>query len=161
MTRALYSVERDYPVSLERLWRAWTVATELEAWYSPVVLDVVPGSAVSDAQPGGNWKIAIDVPENGFVAYFWGHYLDVQPHVRLEHTMHYSQDEAEFVFADESGPAHRVVVDFAQLGDRAWVRYTQHGEMPEEQVEATRMGMDSYLDSLQMHLEAQAPQEEP
>lgn len=32
MTQAfLYSVEREYPVSIDRLWKAWTDAAELEA----------------------------------------------------------------------------------------------------------------------------------
>ena len=156
MTAPLYTVEREFPVSIDRLWRAWTDAQELEAWYRPVVLDVVPGSAVSDATPGGHWKIAVDVPDNGFVAYFWGRYLEVVPNVRLTHSMHYSQDEAEFVLADESGPAHRIELDFADREGGSWVRFSQFGEMPAEQVEATQMGTTSYFDSLQMHLEAEA-----
>ena len=49
----LYAVERSYPVSLERLWSAWTEAVELEKWYSPTDLSVVPGTVVSECHEGG------------------------------------------------------------------------------------------------------------
>lgn len=153
MTSPLLSVERVFPVSIERLWSAWTDASELEEWYSPAVLFVVPGTVVSDARDDGMWKVAVDVPDNGFVAYFWGRYTAVEAPVFFEHTLHYSQDEAEFVLADESGPKHRIVVDFAEHEDGSWVRLTQYGEMPDpDQVEATRLGTESYFDSLGFYL---------
>lgn len=153
MSNALLSVEREYPVSLERLWSAWTNASELEEWYAPVVLFVVPGTVVSDAVVDGQWKVAVDVPENGFVAYFWGRYTAVEAPTFFEHTLFYSQDHEEFMAADESGPGHRLVLDFAETEQGAWVRLTQYGEMPEEQIEATRLGTESYFDSLGLYLE--------
>lgn len=148
----LYSVEREYPVSMETMWDAWTEPSALEAWYHPTVLSNLPGSATSQTHLGGVWSIAVDVPEYGFVAYFWGQYLDVQKGKRLEHTMIYSQDEAEFVLKDQERPAHRVVVDFEERAGGTWVRFSQYGEMPEEQIEATTAGMQSYFDSLGEYL---------
>lgn len=152
MTSPLLTVERVYNVSLERLWNAWTDASELEEWYSPAALFVVPGTVTSDARVDGAWKVAVDVPENGFVAYFWGRYTAVEAPTFFEHTLFYSQDKAEFDVADESGPHHRLVLDFAEHEDGAWVRLTQYGDMPEEQVEATRLGTESYFDSLGLYL---------
>lgn len=148
----LYSVEREYPVSMETMWDAWTNAEALEKWYHPTVLSNVPGSATSQTRVGGLWSIAVDVPEYGFVAYFWGQYKNVQEHKRLEHTMIYTQDEAEFVFKDQDKPHHLVVVDFESREGGAWVRYSQYGEMPAEQIEATTVGMESYFDSLAEYL---------
>lgn len=148
----LYSVEREFPVDVNRLWQAWTNAEELQQWYCPTALSVVPDSVVSDPRVGGMWKVAVDVPENGFVAYFWGRYTVIEPGHRIEHTLYYSQSEAEFVFADESGPNHRIVLDFENRGDCAWVRFSQFGELPEGQAEAARDGMESYLDNLAGHL---------
>ena len=154
MSGALLSVEREYPVSLERLWSAWTVASELEEWYAPVVLFVVPGTVTSDARVDGAWKVAIDVPDNGFVAYFWGRYTAVEAPTFFEHTLFYSQDRAEFDAADETGPSHRLVLDFAETETGSWVRLSQYGEMPDaDQVEATRLGTESYFDSLGLYLE--------
>ena len=152
---ALYSVEREYPVPVKRLWRAWTDPAELEQWYSPVALAVVPGSVVSDVKLGGHWKSAVDVPEHAFVAYFWGRFSDVVPERRLEHSLFYSQEEAEFVLADESGEYHVISVDFEPRGEQAaWVRFSQFGNMPAEQVEATQLGMESYFDNLERYLES-------
>ena len=150
--RELYFVEREFNCDIETLWSAWTDATQLEAWYSPTMLSVVPGSVTSEVFIGGRWAVAVDVSVNGFNAYFWGRYSEVVPNVRLVHSLSYSQDEAEFIFADDNAPAHRIVIDFEKRGKKSWVRFTQFGEMPEEQAEASRDGMNSYLDNLELYL---------
>jgi uncharacterized protein YndB with AHSA1/START domain len=148
----LYSVERQYSVSIERLWAAWTEASQLEHWYSPTILSVLPGSAISETKVGGVWAIAVDVSANGFNAYFWGRYSIVEPLKQLVHSLHYSQDEAEFVLKDVDTPAHKIVIDFEERTGQSWVRFSQFGEMPAEQAEASRQGMESYLDSLENFL---------
>lgn len=144
----LYSVEREYNVPIDRLWSAWTNAAELEEWYHPTDLVTVPGSAISEPEVGGRWTIAIDVPQFEFIAYFFGRYSNVQPHKKLEHSMSYTQDEAEFMAADPDAPFHKVVVDFEDRGDKSWVKFSQYGELPAEQIEATTVGMQSYFQSL-------------
>jgi uncharacterized protein YndB with AHSA1/START domain len=151
----LYFVEREFAAPVQRLWRAWTDASELEDWYSPTVLSVVPGSAMSEARVGGRWAIAVDVPMNDMVAYFWGRYSDVSPMSRLEHSLSYSQDEAEFIARDDDAPFHTIVIDVAETGHGTSVRFSQFGEMPTEQAEASREGMESYFDSLEAYLERQ------
>jgi len=151
--RELYFVEREFAAPVQTLWRAWTDASELEDWYSPTVLSVVAGSAVSETRVGGRWAIAIDVPMNDMVAYFWGRYSDVTLQTRIEHTLSYSQDEAEFIARDDDAPFHRSVVDFTPTELGGSVRFTQFGEMPAEQAEASREGMESYFDSLEAYLE--------
>ncbi len=148
-----YSVERVFEVSVDRLWTAWTDANELASWYCPVGLTVTPGSTVSEPIDGGRWAAAVDVPDGG-AAYFWGRYTAVVPNSRAEHTMLYSVDPAEFAAADESGPAHVIVLDFEDRDGGAWVRFSQFGEMPAEMADGARQGMESYLDSLQTHLDA-------
>ncbi|MEY4993758.1 MAG: hypothetical protein RIS82_880 [Actinomycetota bacterium] len=149
----LYSVERSYPISIEEMWAAWTEPAQLEQWYSPTVLTVVPGSAVSDTRVGGIWAIGVDVSANGFNAYFWGEYQVVDRLSKLVHTMHYSQDEAEFVGKDMTTPSHRIEIDFETRDGQAWVRFSQYGEMPAEQIDATRSGMESYFDSLEQFVQ--------
>lgn len=152
MTKPLYSVEREFPVSIDVLWRAWTDPVQLEAWYHPVDLSVVRGSVVSDPVVGGWWTVGVDVPSHGFVAYFYGRYTEVELHRRLVHTLAYTQSEAEFEQRDESAPHHVIVLDFEDRGASSWVRFTQIGEMPAEQVELTRQGTSSYFDSLEQFL---------
>jgi uncharacterized protein YndB with AHSA1/START domain len=48
MSLFLYSVEREFPASIDAMWIAWTDSAALEQWYSPSALSVLPGSAVSE-----------------------------------------------------------------------------------------------------------------
>jgi uncharacterized protein YndB with AHSA1/START domain len=152
MNTPLYSVEREYPVELDILWKAWVEADQLQQWYSPEVLDTVPNSATSQAVVGGEWAIAIDVSVNGFNAYFWGKYTEVKFQEKLVHTMFYSQDELEFNLRGEVQEHHVIKIDFEARGENSWVRFSQFGSMDPEQAEATKDGMESYLNSLEHHL---------
>lgn len=148
----LYFVERTFKFPVERLWRAWTQSTELEKWYSPVFLKVIPGSATSEAEVGGTWAIAVDVSENGFNAYFWGTYSLVDPHQKLVHDLNYSQDELEFALREPSSEAHRIEIDFTNTESGTLVRFSQFGEMDKEQADASKEGMESYFDNLDSYL---------
>lgn len=153
MSAPLYSVEREFPVSVERLWQAWTDATELQVWYCPVDLQVLPGSSVSEPHVGGLWLTAVDVPLFDMVAYFFGRYTEFTPFERLAHTLHYTTEAAEFEKRDESTPSHTIILEFEARGPAAsWVKFTQVGDMPEEQIELTRQGTSSYFDNLEKYL---------
>jgi uncharacterized protein YndB with AHSA1/START domain len=144
----LYSVERGYGHPMARVWQAWTDAAELEAWYHPTVLANVPGSSASEPVVGGWWAIAVDVPEHNMVSCFWGKYTAVEVNTRLEHTMFYSQDIAEFTARDITGEFAKIVVEFEQRGVDVWVKFSQFGELPPEHVPMAKAGMESYFESL-------------
>ena len=148
MRNFLYSVEREYPVPVATLWEAWTDADKLEAWYHPTDLKNVAGLTESDPVDGGIWAVAVDVPEYGFVAYFFGQYSNVRYGESFEHTLHYTQSLDEFQERDFASPAHDVLVEFEDRDGKSWVKYSQFGEMPEEQIALTIQGMESYFDSL-------------
>ncbi|MGI9186988.1 MAG: SRPBCC family protein [Gaiellales bacterium] len=152
--KPLYSVERVYDVPIDVLWSAWADASELEQWYAPADLAVVPGSVVSEPTVGGRWATGVAVPAHGFNAWFWGRYTEVVEGQRLCHTLSYSQDEAELIARDDDAPSHDIELDVEDRGSASWVRFTQIGEMPAEQIDATRQGMESYFDSLERHLAA-------
>jgi uncharacterized protein YndB with AHSA1/START domain len=148
----LYFVERTFKFPVERLWSAWTQSHELEKWYSPVFLKVIPGSATSEAEVGGTWAIAVDVSDNGFNAYFWGTYSVVEPHQKLVHDLNYSQDELEFALREPGAEAHRIEIDFSNSEAGTLVRFSQFGEMDKEQADASKEGMESYFDNLESFL---------
>lgn len=151
----LYAVERSYPVPLERLWFAWAEASELQQWYSPTNLKVVPGSVISDCRVGGLWTVAVDASEYGFIAYFFGHYSEVKEQQRLVHTLNYTQSEDEFLARKVDPGAHAVEIDFKARAEGSWVRFSQHGDLVEfgqEQALEAKAGMESYFDNLGLHL---------
>jgi uncharacterized protein YndB with AHSA1/START domain len=152
--KPLYFVERQFPFSVERLWRAWTSSQELESWYCPIYLNVIPGSVTSDAQVGGTWAIGVDVSANGFNAYFWGTYKEVIENQKLVHDLNYSQDELEFALRAPGPDAHLIEIDFTGSEDSCEVRFSQFGEMDQEQADASKEGMESYFDNLARHLDS-------
>ena len=157
MSDFLYSVEREFDIPVEILWDAWTDATALEAWYHPVDLAVVPGSVTSEADEGGRWSVAVDVPEAGFVAYFFGRYTKVVENMLLEHTMSYTTSADEFAARDDEAEHHRIVIEFDHRGMRSWVKFSQFGELPDGQAVRAQEGMESYFDSLEAFLASTTP----
>jgi uncharacterized protein YndB with AHSA1/START domain len=152
----LYSVEREFDAPAESVWNAWVEAQALESWYHPTNLQNVPGSVVSEVEIGGLWTVAVDVPENNFVAYFYGRYTAISVNKKIEHSMFYVESTAEFEARDESRPFHEVIVDFEERGDSTWVKFSQFGELPEGHAPRAQAGMESYFDSLAEFLKTQA-----
>ena len=148
----LYAVEREFDLPVDILWAAWTDPVALEAWYHPTDLSVVPGSVVSDPVEGGAWAVAVDVPAEGMVAYFWGRYTAVAPNARLDHTLAYSQSAEEFAERDDDAPHHVVRIEFENRGFRSWVKFSQFGDLPESEALRAQAGMESYFDSLAAYL---------
>jgi uncharacterized protein YndB with AHSA1/START domain len=149
MTQAfLYSVEREYPVSINDLWSAWTDPAKLEAWYFPTALKSVPGATTSELHIGGLWTCAVDVAQFAFIAYFFGKYTKIEQEKLIEHTLHYTQSKEEFEAKNFDSESHLIVLDFEDRGDRSWVKFSQYGELPEGQAAQAQAGMESYFDSL-------------
>lgn len=153
----LYSVEREFDIPVEVLWDAWVDPVALEAWYHPKDLACVPGSVQSEPIDGGTWAVAVDVPDYGFVAYFYGEYTAVVPHARIDHTMHYTQSADEFAQRDPSTDNHLIRIEFDNRGMRSWVKFSQFGVLPEAEAVRAQEGMESYFDSLEQFLAAGAP----
>lgn len=148
----LYSVEREYPVSIDRLWKAWTDATDLESWYFPTDLGSTKGATVSDLSISGLWGCGVEVPEHGFTAYFFGKYTKIEKNQLIEHTMHYTTSSEEFAAKDFSTKSHLIRIEFKDRGSSSLSKFSQFGELPEGQAEMAQAGMNSYLESLAQFL---------
>ena len=48
----LYSVQREFNVSIDKLWHAWTDAHALEEWHHPVGMSCVSGATQSEMKIG-------------------------------------------------------------------------------------------------------------
>ena len=150
--KKLYSVEREYPVAVSTLWDAWMNADALASWYSPTDLKVVAGSVTSEPTVGGWWTVGVDVSQFGFNAYFFGTYSELDENKRIVHSMSYTQDVAEFEARVITPDAHTIEIDFEDRGASSWVRFTQIGELPADQAEGAKAGMESYFDNLGIYL---------
>ena len=148
----LYSVEREFLSDIESVWDAWVDPAALEDWYHPTDLSNIPGLTTSEPSIGGKWSVAIAIPEQNMNAYFFGIYLEVDLHQKLEHTMLYTQSLEEFEVKDLSKDFHKVVVEFREHGPKTWVKFSHFGELPEGQVLLAKAGMESYFNSLENYL---------
>lgn len=79
--RPAVNITRHYPVSPEKVWRAWTDPQALVQWFGPDPAGVVSIADV-DLRVGGRYHIQFGVPgqETHDVS---GNYLEVEPHRRL------------------------------------------------------------------------------
>lgn len=144
----LYSVEDEFPVSIERLWSAWTEASDLESWYYPTDLSSTKGATVSELELGGLWSCGVEVPAQNFTAYFFGRYTKIITHELIEHTMHYTTSIEEFEKKDFSTESHLIRIEFEDRSTKSWSKFSQFGALPEGQAEMAQAGMNSYLVSL-------------
>lgn len=144
----LYSVEREFPVSIEKLWKAWANASDLEAWYHGTAHRSVKGSTESELVSGGLWSCGVYVPSHDFSVYFYGRYTKIIQHEIIEHTMHYTDSADEFKLKDFNTASHDVVISFESRGEKSWVKFSQYGELPEGEEKQAQAGMESYFDSL-------------
>jgi uncharacterized protein YndB with AHSA1/START domain len=154
MSNFLYSVEREYPVAIEELWDAWLNPEKLEVWYAPTDLRVLPGSVESEPKVDGWWTVGVDVSQFGFVAYFYGKYLEIIEHQLITHTLYYTQSETEFKQRDLTAEHHLIKVEFESRGKNSWVKFAQFGELPNGEADQAKAGMESYFDNLANFLTA-------
>ena len=144
----LYSVEREYLVSVQKLWRAWTDAAELESWYHGTEHHSKKGATASDLKIGGLWSCGIEVPAHSFTAFFYGRYTKIDENELIEHTMHYTDSLEEFEDKDFTTPSHKIVIELQDRKACAWVKFSQYGQLPDGEEKEAKAGMNSYLDSL-------------
>jgi uncharacterized protein YndB with AHSA1/START domain len=147
-----YSVERTFKTDLETMWSAWMNAESLEAWYHPTMLKSVEGVFESEPVVDGVWAVAVDVSMHGFNAYFYGKYTALVENVRIEHTMHYTQDAAVFEARDFGTEFHNVIIEFEPRDGGVWAKFSQFGVLPEGEAPRAQEGMESYFDSLDAFL---------
>lgn len=72
---------RHYPVSADKIWRAWTEPQALMRWFGPTP-DTIATHAEIDLRVGGRYRIAFQSPD-GEHNEVGGEYLEVHPNQRL------------------------------------------------------------------------------
>lgn len=152
MDNLAYSVSRVFDATVQDLWACWTDPVQLENWYSPTDLTVVPGSAVSQLVVGGLWAIAVDASSYGHIAYFYGTYSEIRPLEKIVHSLHYTQSLREFELKDMDSESHQIHITFEPDSDGVKVEFAQYGEMDPDQAKMAQAGMTSYFDNLERHL---------
>ncbi len=76
-------IDREYPVPIERVFRAWSDPVQLQQWFRGSSEAVVESAEV-DLRVGGGYRIVIRIEDDEFVVF--GHYSAVETPTLLEFT---------------------------------------------------------------------------
>jgi uncharacterized protein YndB with AHSA1/START domain len=135
-------VRQTFPVSRERLFRAWSRPEELLEWFSPE--GYRNPAADADVRPGGRFRIAMQKLPDGEPFYVNGEYRVVDVPKRLVFTWTW-EDPAENVRDTV------VTIDFIERQDGTEVVLT-HERLPAERRESHAQGWQALLAKLNHHL---------
>lgn len=83
MSGFVVRVERVLPAAIERVFAAWTDASQMSRWF--VVEPTWTVTATNDFRVGGAFRIEMD-RRDGTVFLCWGEYLEIEPPHRLVFT---------------------------------------------------------------------------
>lgn len=142
--RATFSIEREYPATVEDAWQLWTTQSGIESWWGPEGFDVQVKSL--DLRPGGKliYLMSAVGPEQKMFMEQAGMpvttectvtYVDVVPNSRLEYTTltdfipGVDPYEAATVIQFEPADAGvRLVVTCDTMHDDVWTERARAGE---------------------------------
>ncbi len=118
------TIERTYDASVETVWKAWTDAEQLKAWWGPDNVSI-PECTV-DLRVGGNFYIVMEAgeamgPYKGLLWPMMAEYTVVEPNAKLAYTANawtegQSKEDTmidqttEITFAEENGKTKVTVV---------------------------------------------------
>jgi len=132
------TVQRTFPVSRERMFKAWTTADSLEQWFKPMQMQTKVHTL--ELHVGGAFRFIMTGPESKQVIY--GTFLQLEPPERLVFSWH-----AE----GSNHPPTQVTVEFIEREGGTEVRLTHEGFQDTEFAEGHANGWRSIFDKLTVH----------
>jgi len=138
------TLNRQYPVAPEKVWRAWTDAEAVKRWWGPG-----PGEPVSlaelDVRVGGRFRIVFGGPD-GRMHECAGVYKEVVPNRKLVFTWTWPNSTPERVSV--------VTIVFQAVGKGTELQFT-HEQLYDEQVrDDHKRGWSSSFDKLERFLQS-------
>jgi uncharacterized protein YndB with AHSA1/START domain len=145
-------LERELPAGADAVWRSWTVADELEAWWGPVGWTTTV--LALDVRPGGLWHFGMGPSGAPPEVYIRSIYSEVIPGSALSYVEGFSDETG----ADLDPESQSVTVEFIELdpGRTRLVLRTRFSSVERlEHIAAMGMvdGWRTGFDRLDQHLE--------
>jgi uncharacterized protein YndB with AHSA1/START domain len=145
MTDATARIERILEAPRERVFRAWTEADQVAAWYGPAHAEIPRDGVRIDLRVGGRWEVTMVLP--GGRSFLAGY--EIETLVEPELIVMRSDAMPEAGMPDGSV----VRIEFHDLGDRTRVTLTD-GPFPPGAGEHAAAGYIAALDKLAAYLSA-------
>jgi uncharacterized protein YndB with AHSA1/START domain len=140
-------VQRDFPVGLPRLYRAWHDPDDLAAWSWGSLSH--EGRAVVDFRVGGTLRV--ETVQKGQVMAFSGEYLEIEPDRRVAHTLVWH------AVVGYAAVPERLEATFSGDGDSSHVELLHLGVPDEESATGHQRAWQDVLDTLAAHLARPLP----
>lgn len=135
-TETSLTIRRTFDASRERVFRAFTVPTELEAWQS--VGEVTAEVHTLEPEPGGSLSVSHIHGDDRYD--LEGEFLEVVENERLVYTW-------RMVDGPSDGEESRIIVELRDVEEGTGLVFTHEGIAP-ELVNGTADGWDGMLDNL-------------
>ena len=141
-TKPSLTLNRQYPVAPEKVWRAWTDAEAVKRWWGPG-----PGEPVSlaelDVRVGGRFRIVFGGPD-GRMHECAGVYKEVVPNRKLVFTWSWPNSTPERVSV--------VTIVFQAVGKGTELQFTHEQLFDEKVRDDHKRGWSASLDKLERFL---------
>ncbi|WP_308468739.1 SRPBCC domain-containing protein [Rathayibacter soli] len=125
LARAGFTLTRDYPVALERVWDAFAIDDQKRQWFGDGDT-FEPGEWAFDFRVGGR-DVAVGMFHDGPVSRFEATYTDIVEHVRIVNTydmwldaVHMSTSVASFEFEPIDGGTRLTQIEHGVFFDQFW-----------------------------------------
>ena len=133
-------VTRNYPAPIERVYAAWTDASQLSQWFGPT--DEHTSVADIDLRVGGNYRIAVH-HVGGNVHTVIGTYQIIDPPKKLAFTWNWDGSAA---------PDTLVTIDFTAQGNSTDVKVTHEKFLDTDSRDKHNQGWNGGLNRLERYL---------
>lgn len=148
MSNENVAIEKNFPVSVSELYKAWTEEQALKSWWKPAGRKL--NSVSADLSEGGTIKYTFedDANSDGQLV-IDGNYETVEPEKELVYTWNWSLNGAPV----ENGE-NKLHVSFMEDGDGSKLSVTQETQGNDGGIHPHKEGWETSLEDLEQYLSA-------
>jgi uncharacterized protein YndB with AHSA1/START domain len=139
------TLDCDFDVPPERVWRAWTDPGEFATWFGTPPYETPPQRVRMDVRPGGEWEATQVSTKDGSELLFLGTYQEVVGPERLVFTFENAENRND-------PQTELATVTLIDLRGRTHMVFRQEGHMPQSQYALLAEGYTRFFDRLGKHL---------
>lgn len=139
------SISKEFPVSPERLYQAWTNPEDLKQWWHPMGNKLV--SVENDLRQGGNVRYTFNTGSSSEDIEITGTYDQVQPNKALDYSWIWQLPHQPIGNGD-----YKLHIRFEPAGEGSRIDVQQENFGSEEAVQPHREGWERSLDDLKSYL---------
>jgi len=138
------NIERVFSVSAERLFDAWTVPEQINAWFGPENFEVIESKV--DFKVSGRYSIVIRSPDNRRIEHY-GEYLEIKRPTSLVFTWILSNQDCQG--SENQHETTLVSLRFESINATRTKLLLEHEQLPDKAaLDGHEFGWESSLNSL-------------